>query len=128
MTTPGPSAGRGQPAFDAPAQDAIAAARGQRRRHGALPEWEQALGYERAELTPEERAEAAKVAAEEARVCRYCLAVHKFPTSIGCPRIAEADLAADGRVTRVRFREDAKWTQRVALVEDLAESEGDDDK
>lgn len=121
MTTPGvSSSGRGQPAFDQTAAEVIGAVRGQRR-PALPPEWENPPGYERAELTDEERAEAAKAADEDARTCRYCLGVHKFPTTIGCPRIAEADLKADGTVSRVRFREDRRWQERVALIEDLAE-------
>lgn len=125
MTTPG--SGRGQPPFDATAAEVIAAARGQQPRQFVTPPaWDQALGYERAELTDEERAEAKKAADAEAEICRYCIGKHRYPTSVACPRIAEADLDGDGKVTRVRFREDAKWQARVALLEDLHESEDPD--
>lgn len=88
------------------------------------PQWDEALGYERAELTAEERAEAQKIAAEEARICRYCVGYHKFPTSIGCPRISEADLNAEGAITRVRFFEGKAWAKgRVVFFEDTQEDD-----
>lgn len=119
-----PAGSRGAPAFDQTALDAIAAARGQQR-HWVPPELELPAGYQRAELTDEERAEIQKAADDEARTCKYCLAVHKYPTTIGCPRIAEAELDGDGKIRRVRFYEGMKWKDRVALVEDLAEEASD---
>lgn len=118
---PPPGSGMGQPPMDYLAQDAVANLRGQHRSFTRPPEWEM-RGYERAELTDEERAEAQKAADEAALTCQYCLGVHKNPTSIGCPRIAEAELDGDGKIRKVRFREDMKWASRVALVEDLEEA------
>ena len=121
-----PVGGRGQPAFDKVAQEVIAQARGQQRRY-LPPETDAGADYERAHLTDEERAEAARVAAAEAEICKYCIGVHRYPTTIACPRIAEADLNGEGRITRVRFREDVKWQQRVSLLEDMHEKAKDGD-
>jgi hypothetical protein len=128
MTTPGaPGAGRGQPAFDQAAQEVIAAARGQRR-PSPPPDWENPPGYERAELTPEERAEAQKAADDEREICKFCIGKHRYPTTMACPRIAEAEFSADGKtILRVRFFEGLRWAKgRVALFEDLHESEDED--
>lgn len=118
---PAPGSSRGQPAFDPLAADVIGQVRGQRR---PLP---LAESYERARLTDEERAEAEKAAADDARVCKLCIGIHRYPGTVACPRVAEAELDADGRIRRIRFRDDARWAKRVALLEDMHEEDADDE-
>ena len=99
------------------AQAAIAAARGQRPH---IPP-----GYERAQLTDEERAEAAK-AKNDSKLCGLCAGVHALPSSAACPRLVSFELNGDGSIKSGTFRTDSKWQSRVVLAEDLAE-EGDGD-
>jgi hypothetical protein len=118
VTPSGPS--RAGPMLENAAQDSIAAVR-QQTRFVVPPE------YAPASLTPEDRAEAGKEGADLSRICRYCVGEHLFPTSIGCPRIAEATLASDGTVLSVRFWPGKKWAEgRVVFSEDLPEGDGDD--
>ena len=85
------------------------------------------VGYEPEPLAPEDRAEAERVAAEEARICKYCLGIHRFPTTIACPRIAEAELDGEGHIRSVKFWEGKGWAKgRVVLLEDLHEKDADD--
>jgi hypothetical protein len=120
VSTSYPSSSRGQPALEQAAQDAIGAVRGQPRHH--VP-----AGYEPEPVSAEEKAEAERLAAEDARICKYCIGVHRYPTTIACPRIAEAELDGDANIRKVRFFEGKAWAKgRVALYEDLSEEASDD--
>ena len=102
------------------AQQVLQQARGQRQ-YVRPPE-----GYEPVPLSDEEKAEAAK-ASGESRICRYCIGEHTFPTSIGCPRIAEATLDGDGSIRSVKFWPGKSWAKgRVVFFEDLHEGDDDD--
>lgn len=133
VTTPGvPSAGRGQPAFDSIAAEAIAAARGHPRSFtspygGQPPDWDTAAAYERAELSEEERAEAARAKEQAALVCRLCGTVHVLPNAPACPRLLSFELAGDGSVKAGTFRTDRKWIGGIAVpAADMYEKEGGD--
>ena len=116
-----PGGSRGGPMLEDIAQQVLQQARGQR---SHIPP-----GYEPIPLSAEEKAEAEKTAPDDARICRYCIGEHKFPTSIGCPRIAEATLDGDGSIRTVKFWPGKNWAKgRVVFFEDLHEDlEGDDD-
>jgi hypothetical protein len=119
-----PGSGRGQPAFDAPAQEVLGQIRGQHRFAGPLP------GYEPAPLTAEEQAEAKRIADEAARdalICRFCASVHVKPNTPSCPRLASFELDGDGNVKAGTFWPGDKWKRgRVVPAEDLYEEAGDD--
>lgn len=114
-----PGQGRGAPSLEQPAQDTLAAVRGQQRYQGAAA----VLPPEAPPMTEEERGLAEEAAREDARTCKYCVAVHKYPTSVGCPRIASAELDAEGQIRKVTFWADPDWTRHVIFAEDLEPEE-----
>ena len=118
MTTPGQ--GRGAPPLEQPAQDTLAAVRGQQRYQAAAV----VLPPEPPPMTEEERRLAEQAAKDDARTCKYCIGVHRYPTSIGCPRIASAELDGEGQVRKVSFWPGTKWSRgRVIFMEDLLEND-----
>lgn len=107
-----PQGGRGQPAFEQAAQDTLAAVRQQPRQRP----------LQAPPMSAAEQQLAAQVAADEARICRYCVGIHRFPTSVGCPRIASAELNSDGTVKAMTFWPGRKWAKgRVVFIEDMTE-------
>ena len=75
-----------------------------------------------ARLTEEERTEAEAAAREEAKVCRFCIAIHPLPNGPGCPRLLTFELDGDGRVVKGTYRtDDMAWQVRVILLEDAHE-------
>ncbi len=115
-----PSAGRGQPPLEHIAADVLAVARGQQRRP---------LVPERRPLSAEDQRLADEAAANDARICRYCIGVHKFPTSVGCPRLASGELSGDGTLKSFTFWPGTDWAEgRVTFIEDLHEKGDADDQ
>lgn len=117
MTTPGH--GRGAPPFEAQAQDAIAAARGeQQRQRGYVPEPQP--------LTEDEKTAAAEIA-RQALWCRLCACVHPLPNTAACPRLASFELDGDSHVKAGTFWPGLKWARgRATPIEDLHEKEDGD--
>jgi len=66
-----------------------------------------------ARLTEEERTEAEAAAREEAKVCRFCIAIHPLPNGPGCPRLLTFELDGDGRVVKGTYR--TRWAGGPAL-------------
>jgi hypothetical protein len=71
-------------------------------------------------LTAQERAAAEETAKDS--TCGLCGGLHPAPNMPACPRVAEFETNADGRVIKGRFWPDGDWdTSRVLFVADAAE-------
>lgn len=113
-----PGAGRGAPPLEHLARDVLAAAHGEQRRPLAPP----------APLSAEEQALADEAARNLAGICKYCIGLHPLPTTIGCPRIASAELDGDGRIKSMTFWPGKAWAKgRLVFFEDTKEKKKDGD-